>query len=376
MFSSQLGIRLLIWIGKIVPRPAPYEVMNAFRSLEVINEAGETNDGFQLSFTLGKNKQGEYSLLQSGALDPDSRVIIGVLLGVKLEPLIDGVIFNHQISPGEQPGAATLTVSGRDVGVMLDLEEKDAKYENQSDSAIVRQILGNYAQYGIFQPFDVTTTSDTPSDTERIPRQHETDMDFIQRLARRNGFVFYIEPRTMGVNKAYWGPENRQGMPQRPLSYELGASTNVKSLHVTNDALAPVGISGSFVEPLTKTSTRIPALPSLRIPPLTSAVSSARRTQRLRQTANRRPDHAATLAVAAVTRAAEPVRAEGELETVRYGSVLRPRRLVGVRGLSRTYDGDYYVQRVKHRIQRGVYTQSFTLSREGTGALSSSVRMS
>jgi uncharacterized protein len=48
-------------------------------------------------------------------------------------------------------------------------------------------------------------------------------------------------------------------------------------------------------------SIQIPALPSLRIPPLTSAAGSARRTQRLRCTANRHPAQASTTAVAAVT---------------------------------------------------------------------------
>ena len=125
MLSGLLGIRLLLWIGKTVPRPASYEVMNAFTGVEVTNDVEQPGDGFQLSFTIGKNKRGEYSLLQSGALDPDARVVIGVLLGVTLQPLIDGVIFHHQVSPGEQPGTSTLTVSGRDVSVMLDLEEKD-----------------------------------------------------------------------------------------------------------------------------------------------------------------------------------------------------------------------------------------------------------
>ena len=27
MFASQLGIRLILWIGATVPTPAPYEVM-------------------------------------------------------------------------------------------------------------------------------------------------------------------------------------------------------------------------------------------------------------------------------------------------------------------------------------------------------------
>jgi hypothetical protein len=73
---------------------------------------------------------------------------------------------------------------------------------------------------------------------------------------------------------------------------------------------------------------------------------------------------------AAVAGAAEPVTADGELDSVRYGSVLRAHRLVAVRGVGRSYDGRYLVRRVTHRIQRGVYTQTFKLSREGTGALS------
>jgi len=376
MFSSLFGIRLLLWIGKSVPRPAPYEVMNALTGVEVTTDVEQPGDGFQLTFTLGKSKSGEYSLLQSGVFDPESRVVIGVLLGVTLEPLIDGVIYHHQVSAGEQPGTSTLIVSGRDVRVMLDLEEKDQNYGNQADSVIVNSILGNYAQYGILPPFQITSTTEVPIETERIPGQHETDLKFIQRLAERNGFVFYIEPITMGVNKAYWGPENRAGLPQPGLSHDLGPSTNVKTLRFMNDALTPIGTSGSLVEPTTKRSIRIPALPSLRVPPLSSEVGSARRTERLRCTANRNFSQASTAAVAAVTGAPEPVSAEGELDTVRYGSVLRPRRLVGVRGVGRSYNGDYCVRRVTHRIQRGIYTQTFTLGRGGTGTLTPTVRTS
>ena len=44
-----------------------------------------------------------------------------------------------------------------------------------------------------------------------------------------------------------------------------------------------------------------------------------------------------------------------------------PRGLVGLRGAGRTYDGLYYVKTVTHNISKGRYTQSFSLSREGTG---------
>jgi hypothetical protein len=370
MLSDRLGVRLVLWIGKTVPRPAPYEVMTAFTGLEVTTDVDQPGDGFQLTFTIGKNKRGEYGLLQSGVLDADTRVIVGVLFGVTLEPLIDGIIYHHQVSPGERPGTGTLTVSGRDISVMLDLEDKVEPHKNQSDSTIVSRILGSYARFGILPPFPVIQTADVPIETERIRRQRETDLEFIRRLAEDNGFVFYLEPVTMGVNRAYWGPRNRSGVPQRALTHDLGSSSNVRTLRLMNDALAPLAVRGAFLEPATKTSVEIPPLPSMRIPPLSLTTTSARRTERLSCTANRNPARAATAAQAAVAGASDPVIAEGELDTVRYGSVLRAHRLVALRGIGRSYNGRYLVRRVTHRVHRGVYTQSFKLSREGTGALS------
>jgi hypothetical protein len=45
--------------------------------------------------------------------------------------------------------------------------------------------------------------------------------------------------------------------------------------------------------------------------------------------------------------------------------------VVGVRGVGFSYDGLYWVKRVAHSIQvpEGKYTQSFSLAREGLGAL-------
>jgi hypothetical protein len=349
--------------------------MNAFRNLEVTNSVDSPGDGFRMSFAIGKNKQGEYSLLQSGLLNLETRVVIGLRIGAKVELLIDGVIDDHQVSSAPQPGASTLTVSGKDVSEQLNLEEKDQDYGRQSDSTIVNQILQDYIQKKIVHILNIKETKEVPNDTEKIPWQNETDLEFIQRLADRNGFVFYIEPVTMSFNRAYWGPENREGPRQAPLSYDLGPSTNVLELNMTNDSLAVIGTSGSFLDPIAKTAARIPNLPSLRIPPLTSSTASARRIQRLRCTANRKADEAATTSIAAISKVSEPVKATGKLDTVRYGSVLRPRQTVAVRGVGRSYNGDYFVRSVTHDIRPGLYIQSFELSRSGTGALSPTVRM-
>lgn len=364
MLTSVLGVRLVLWTGQTVPRPPPAEVVDALTSVRVINDAA-TGDGFQLTCQLAKER-GDYDLLGGGALAPMNRVWIGVVLGVTPEVLIDGVITRLEVAPANQPGTSTLTVTGTNLTVMLDLDERNEAYRNQPDFVIVTKLLARYPQFGLVP--QVTPTTDVPIELQRIPRQHETDLRFIQRLARRNGFVFYIEPITFGVNAAYWGPETRVGVPQPALSVSTGSATNVESLSFSENALAPVGASGSFVEPFAKLTIPVPALPPLRLPPLAASPTPARRTIRLRDVANANPAQAALSSAAAATTASEPVTGRGTLDTVRYGSVLRARRPVGVRGAGVTNDGNYYVRNVTHEISRGRYTQQFTLSREGTGA--------
>jgi hypothetical protein len=368
MLTSLLGIRLILLVGETIPLPASYDITSALTHVEVTNDADQ-GDGFQMTLALSKDSLMGYSLLSGGSLDPFNRVVIGVLLGASPEVLINGVITHHQFSPSSDPGSSTLTVMGKDVTAMLDLKEANQPYKNQPDFIIVNRLLANYAQYGLLPPYQVTPTTDIPIELQRIPRQHETDLKFIQRMAKRNGFIFYTEPLTFGVDTAYWGPETHLSIPQPALSMNMGPSTNIPTIQFSNDALTPVGTEGSFVEPITKLSIPIPALPSLRLPPLASASTPAKRTVQLRDTANQNPAQAATSAIAAVTNAPDSVRGEGEVDTVRYGNVLRARKLVGVRGAGFSYDGNYYVRRVTHTIARGTYTQQFTLSREGTGTL-------
>lgn len=372
MLAGELGINLVLLIGNTVPLPAPADAVEAITRVEVTNDA-ELGDGFQITFTLGKDEMGSYRLLDGGALDPFNRVVIGVAIGAVPEVLVDGMIAHHQLVPSNEPGMSTLTVTGRDLRQMLDLEEKNEKYENQPDSAIFTRLIGAYGQYGLLP--QATATTDVPIELQRLPRQHETDLKFIERMAERNGFVFYIEPMSFGTNRAYFGPETRAGLPQPALTVNMDAFSNVNTLSFSHDSLESTGAAGSIVEPITKVSIPLPSLPSLRIPPLAANPAPAQRKVIVRDAANKNPAQAATTAAATATNAPEPVRGEGELDTLRYGSVLRARRPVGVRGAGHSYDGNYYVRRVKHVITSGMsYSQQFTISREGTGELLPVVR--
>lgn len=364
---ASLGVRLQLLIGPTLPLPAPYSLVEALVGLEVSNRDRDF-DGFKLSFSLGKDGLLDYGLLAGGLLEPPSRVIIMVFIGLLPQILIDGIITNHQVAPSNRPGESTLNVFGKDISVMLSLEEKNETYPNQPDFLIATRLIAGYARLGLVP--QVTPTTDVPIQLDRIPSQQGSDLAFLHELARRNGFVFYIEPTALpGVSTAYWGLDNRFGAPQPALTMNMGADTNVdQPITFSYDALGPAQPRVTIVEPFSKMAIAIP-LPSSLHPPLALRPAQSLRTTVPRDSANLSPGQAGLRALAGAAQSADAVTGSGEVDAVRYGQALRARRLVGVRGVGFTYDGTYYVREVTHRIRRGAYTQAFSLTREGRGAL-------
>ncbi|MBD2729680.1 hypothetical protein H6G96_26030 [Nostoc sp. FACHB-892] len=372
-------IRIKLMIGKDIPTPAPYEVIDALIDLEVTQQDRDRS-GFQMTFSLSKELKNfsDYWLLQKGTLDPPNRIIIQVIVNVKVgvkrrlqSPiLIDGIITDHQIAPSNQPGESRLIVTGEDISLMLDLKDRNKTYPNLSDTKIVKQILNSYkVKYGL--TLDVDNSNYVPTQEEKISTQQGTDLQFIQELAIRNSFIFEIRPgKTPGKNIAYWGEEKQKITPVQPaLSMNMGAFTNVdSSISFNFNALAAIEPEASISDE--KTGASIPIkVPKSPGQALASKPAKALRTQVLRCTNKLEQTLAEKQAETLASRSREnAVTATGEVDTVRYGYVLGVRQLVGVRGVGKTYGGYYYVQQVTHRIKRGEYKQSFTLKREGQGA--------
>lgn len=362
-----LGVRLQLFVGPTVPLPAPYPVVDALQQVTVTNQ-DQDYDGFELRFSLGKDSLLDYGLLLNGYFDPPNRVIIMVLIGVLPQVLIDGVVTDHQVLPSNKPGESVLVVTGKDISLMLDLEEKNETYPNQPDSVIALRLIGSYATYGLVPM--VTPTTDVPIQIDRIPTQQGTDLAFLRELATRNGFVFYIQPTMIpGVNTAYWGLDNRLSVPQPALTMNMGSDTNVdQPINFHFNALGPAAPQVSIVEPITKLAISIPVPSGLR-PPLASQPAASLRKTLARDTANLNPIQAALRALSSASQSSDAVTADGTVDAVRYGRALQARQLVGLRGVGYSYDGNYYVKEVQHSIKRGEYTQRFSLTREGHGAL-------
>lgn len=365
------GIQMQLLIGVQKPSPAPPDLIKALLNAEIQNR-DDSRDGFQLTFALERPKiPGDFILLRDRVLEPLSRVIIVVVIRGITYVLIDGIITRHQITPSNEPGKTQLVVTGEDISLKMDLVEKRKTYPNQPDSAIVTQLLGNYGQYGVSA--QVTPTNNVPDKAQRTPVQNGTDLGYIHTLAQRNSFIFYSEPaNNPGNSVAYWGPDKREGPAQTALTMNMGPYTNVESLNFSFDALLPSEPNVRVLDPQGR-KVEDTAAPSGQRKALSRQPATAVRRTLPPGTAGLDSVQAGLLARANQTQGADAVTCNGELDAVRYNKVLRARRLVGVRGVGDTYDGEYYVKQVTHRISRGQYRQSFTLAREGRGALAKQV---
>jgi hypothetical protein len=136
------------------------------------------------------------------------------------------------------------------------------------------------------------------------------------------------------------------------------------------DGLQRKQVVARIQEPITKIAIDI-SLPDVSIlaPPLALRQAPSLRVVPLEGAAKDHPIQAIAKGLAKVNESADAVTGSGQLNVLRYGRVLSPRGLVGVRGAGTGYDGLYYVKSVTHNIKPGEYTQSFSLSRNGLVSL-------
>ena len=373
-----LGVNLTLLIGPTVPVPATPDIAEALQSVSV-TQNDEGRSGFQLVLQIGRAGPTDlldYALLLNPLLRPFNRVILMVLFNAMPKVLIDGLITNQQFSPGNAPGTATLTLTGEDVSIAMDMTKKRAEWPAMSEMVIANLIIGTYAQYGLIPMVMPPPSIDQPLPIERTPVQQGTDLEYLKTMAQRFGFVFYVEPGPApGVNTAYWGPPKRAGLPQRALTVSQGPETNVDNINFTYNAMAPTIVDDVVQDRLTNTSLPVMTFASLRLPPLAAMPALPFqlpnvRTSLLEQSPGLSVIEAYARAQGVTDKSVDSVvTAQGELDALRYGNVLTPRGIVGLRGAGFTHDGFYYVKSVSHAISRGQFKQRFSLTREGTGAI-------
>jgi len=192
--------------------------------------------------------------------------------------------------------------------------------------------------------------------------------------------VFYVTPGPLPkTSTAYWGPPRRLGVPQKALTVNMGPETNVTSIDFARDEQQPVTVAGHVQDEATNQQTPlVPTMLAKRAPLATQPSLLANhahvRGRQFRQSGLTMMQAQARAQAMTDVSTDNVVTATGQLDTLRYGALLQPRGLVGLRGAGYSYDGLYYVKEVTHTIARGSYTQEFQLAREGVGSTTPLVR--
>lgn len=360
-------LQLSLLIGPLVTLPAPPEVIDAFLSAQVTVTAGQRT-GFQMTFAVSRKSLLTTTLIPAGYFDPGIRVILVITVNGIPTPVIDGLITRQEVAVSDNIGQSVLTVTGEDVSVAMDLIKWQGIPMPPSPAAgRVTMIIAFYAMFGMIPVVLPELFPSIPLPTDRIEMQQGTHLEYLNKLAEDNGYVFYVDPGPVpGTNTAYWGPEIRIGIPQPALNVDFESDSNVTSLNFSYDGLARSTYITTIQEQMTKLPIPIP-IPDIDPlkPPLAIKPAPALRVDLTNDTAKLNPVEALARSVARASASADAVTAQGQLDVARYGHILKARSLVGVRGAGLAYDGLYYVKSVTHNIKRGEYKQSFTLSRDG-----------
>ena len=348
--------------------PAGPDLLQAIRQIEVEDHANMA-DMLRLRVVIGVGDGcAGWSFVDDDIFARLTNVRVAVAVGSgRAETLINAYVIETSATFANQPGASVLNVVAMDPTVLMNLEEKVKPWPNMSDSDVADAVFSSPA-YRFRPVVDATRWRRQENDQTLI--QRGTDIQFLQQLARRNGFEVYVETDGLtGVVEGHFHAPRLELPPQGVLSVNMRDATNVNSFNARFDMLRPSTAQAANLDVETREAQQA-QVNSSRLEALgreTALAAQRPRRVLLAQTGLVRTGEQQTYAQAVADQSALSITAEGELNTVAYGGLLRAKRPVLVRGAGRQFSGTYYVERVSHVLTPDSYRQSFSLRRNAVG---------
>lgn len=361
--ASQIGYSL-----KVNDQPASAGLLNAMRRVEMEDHASMAAL-LRLRLAVAVKEDGSgWTLLDDELFTRLSKITLSVTIGSgPAIPLIDAYVIEVDTDFSTEPNGSLLTVTAMDATVLMHLEEKVKPWPNMMDSDVASSIFSD-ANYS-FTPV-VESTESTREEHDQTLIQRGTDIQFLQHLAERNGYECFVTSGDGGI-EGHFHPPKHDGQPQGTLTVNMGAASNVNRFQARFDMLRPVTAKGATLDPddaSIQDGSADEATRDEEMGDTSSVPSDQPRRILLSQLAMSKAGEVQRYAQAIVDRSSWSIVAEGDLNTLAYGGVLKAKQPVMVRGVGRAFSGRYYVERVRHSISGdGTYVQKFTLRRNATG---------
>ena len=193
--------------------PASPEIVAAIQDV-VIETTLDGAGSLRLRLGTRQSPSGSWPLLDGDVFTPGASVKVGVSLGSNPLPtfLFAGYVASQSVVYGETQGGSSVEIGALDATALMNFEDKTVAWPNMPDGTIASQILASYSLIP-------TTTVGGPvlSDPEGTTIQRGTDVRFLRRLARRNGFELYVLPQaSTGLETATSKPCTGRARPWQP----------------------------------------------------------------------------------------------------------------------------------------------------------------
>jgi phage protein D len=329
--------------------------------IEVYERIGEATR-FQLTASA------ELTLLSDDSIGPDAEVAIFAPDGDGVTCLVKGPIVSHRIQMRHND-TSVLVAAGADNSIKLDRENKADVHSNTTDSQTVQTVLGNAG----FSSVEADDTSAQYTDTTHALVQRESDLQFVRRLARNNGFLFWIGCDATGQETAYFKRPPLDGDADIDLVINLtDPKPNVSELNIEWDTERPT--SGEILQQdVINNSTLTATVPTSPLTPLgttpLASIATGTRTVHMYTPADDQAAIQARLEGAIIEHGFFLV-ARGSTTAAALGRVLRAHTVVNLLGAGTRYSGKWFCAAVKHTITTTEHTMDFELIRESWGSTS------
>ncbi|SET51642.1 Phage protein D [Nitrosomonas marina] len=308
---------------------------------------------------------GEWSILNDDRIAAWKPVTITAGFEDNSEELISGYITQIKPDFSANPEDATIEIWGMDASVLLDRVEILKVWPNKKDSDIATEI---FRSYGLTPDVEDTTLVHDEAISTII--QRETDMQFLKRLALRNGYEVYVQS-----SSGYFKSPAVDDDAQPVLAVHFGNETTMTNFSLTVDATMPTKVSMYQIDRLNKevyeVNVESSTLMKLGSTDANGLLGLGMDSGQVYVSMNSTSGNAEMKALCQgiYEKAEWFVSAEGEILANNYGHVLLPRKPVTIKGIGEVYSGLYYVTHVTHVFTSSGYTQYMKAKRNGLHTL-------
>jgi len=339
----------------------PDDELGEATSVEVVERAGEATS-YRLRYPLDI-AEGDLPLLIDDRLGPGSELSVLAPGTVGAECLVKGPVHAQDVHLEHGGEGSRLEVRGADTSIAMDREVRSVVWDGVGDADAVSSIVSGYG----YVP-DVERSSALHTEPKHALVQRDSDLRFTRRLARRNGFLFWVTCDLLGIETAHFRPPALDRAPVVELIINMDEPT-LLALELDWDVERPTSAEGLQLDLNGKTdldggvgAPPLRALGGVGLDAITGDVRSIHVSAPVDDAGDLR-----ARAEGALIEAGWFVTARGTTSVEAVGRVLRPHTVVEVIGAGSRHSGRYFVAGVRHLIDPGTHRMELELRRNGWG---------